>query len=82
MATRQLHDPIRVGLIGCGGIALAHLNGYRQCQHQGTVVALADVDLGAAEDRRKEFGLDAQCYADYRAMLDEADLAQVRQFES
>ena len=77
MATGQLHDPIRVGLIGCGGIALAHLNGYRQCQDLGTVVALADMDASAAEARREEFGPDARCYADYHAMLDEADVDAV-----
>ena len=69
--------PVRIGLIGCGSIAVAHLNGYRQCPELGRVVALCDAAASAAEQRRQEFELDAEHYSDYRAMLDEGDVDAV-----
>ena len=66
--------PVHVGLIGCGGIAVAHLNGYSKCPDLGRVVALCDVDEANARQRAEEFGLDAQVYADCRAMLEQADI--------
>jgi len=70
-------DPVRIGLIGCGSIAVAHLNGYRQCPELGRVVALCDADASAVEQRRQEFELDAEHYGDYRAMLDKGDVDAV-----
>ena len=68
---------IRVGLIGCGSIAVAHLNGYRQFPELARVVALCDVDAATAEKRCEEFALDAEYYSDYHMMLDKAELDAV-----
>ena len=70
-------QPIRVGLIGCGGIAVAHLNGYSKHPELGRVVALCDVDQHNATTRAEEFGLEAEVYADYETMLQEADIQAV-----
>jgi predicted dehydrogenase len=70
-------EPIRVGLIGCGGIAVAHLNGYSKRPDLGRVVALCDADEATARQRAEEYDLQAPVYADYRAMLERADVEAV-----
>jgi len=70
-------DRIRVGLIGCGSIAIAHLNGYRQCRELAQVVALCDTDASRAENVCKQFELDAKYYSDYHSMLEENDIDAV-----
>lgn len=61
-----MKSKIRVGIIGCGGIANAHVDGYR---NNGIVpVALADVNPEAAQK------LSAKCpgarvFTDYRALI-------------
>ena len=67
----------RIGIIGCGSIAVAHLNGYRHCPELARVVALCDANKASAEQRREEFGLDAEHYGDYDTMLDRADVDAV-----
>lgn len=61
--------PLRVGLIGCGGIATAHANAYKTLGPSVvTVIATADVVVGLAERRAQELG--AQHWSsDYRAVL-------------
>jgi len=51
--------PIRIGLIGGGSIARAHLNAYRQLPGLAKVTALCDLDTKAAEARLAEFSLEA-----------------------
>ncbi len=60
---------IKVGLIGAGSISLAHLNGYREHSDLGEVVAICDKDASLMEQRKKEFSLNAESFADYQEML-------------
>jgi predicted dehydrogenase len=64
---------LRVGLIGCGGIAVGHLNGWLAEQQKGRaqVTALNDVDQ-AALARFKERVPDAKTYTDFNALIREA----------
>jgi predicted dehydrogenase len=66
---------IKVGLIGGGGIATAHIRGYTAHADQIRVVAVADAADATARDRAAELG--AEPYADYRKMIIEADLDAV-----
>jgi len=68
--------PIRIGLIGCGGIAGAHLDGYAQLTHLFQVVACCDVRRELAEQRAKQVG-EAQVFTDYQEMLRHADIDAV-----
>jgi myo-inositol 2-dehydrogenase/D-chiro-inositol 1-dehydrogenase len=69
-------QPIRLGLIGCGSIARgAHLPAIDYLADQVSLVAVADVDPAAASIAAKKWGADV--YADYRALLDRADIAAV-----
>lgn len=67
--------PVRIGLIGAGGIAGAHVAGYRRHPDKVVFAAVADPMVENAEKRAAGSG--AQIYADYRSMLAEADLDAV-----
>jgi len=65
----------RIGLIGCGGITVHHLKAARALGVD--VVAMADVNLAAAEKRRDEYFPKADTYTDYRQLLARDDLEVV-----
>jgi predicted dehydrogenase len=61
-------DRTRMGIIGAGGIAQAHLDGYLQAADQARVTAVADVDVEAARRYAERAG-GAEVYDDYRDLL-------------
>lgn len=65
----------KLALIGCGGIAQYHLTAAKS--HGVEVVALADVNLEAARNRRDEFFPKADIYADHREVLARPDITAV-----
>src|ERR1700712_2705064 len=67
--------PIRIGLIGAGGIAQAHVAGYRRNPGKIVFAAVADPVTANAERFAAEF--EATVYNDYRVMLKEADIDAV-----
>ena len=66
---------IKVGLIGGGGIASAHIRGYAEHADRIGVTAIADAVPETVERRAAELG--AQGFADYRQMIAEADIDAV-----
>jgi predicted dehydrogenase len=66
---------IKVGLIGAGGIATAHIHGYREHSDRIRVTAVADAVERTAADRAGELG--ATPYTDYRQMLEIEELDAV-----
>jgi predicted dehydrogenase len=68
------NSALRVGLIGCGGVAPLHLNSYRQ-DGRVSVVAVADVDEQRAGDLAARCG--ATPYTDFRQMIDRERLDAV-----
>ncbi|WIB61742.1 Gfo/Idh/MocA family oxidoreductase [Curtobacterium sp. MCLR17_007] len=68
-------DPIRVGLIGGGGIASFHISGYAQHAEVIRVAAVADAFADTAAARGAE--LDVPFFTDYREMLERADIDAV-----
>ncbi len=66
---------VRIGLIGAGGIAGAHVAGYALNPDTITFAAVADPVRASAEARAGDTG--AVIYADYRDMLAEADIDAV-----
>lgn len=65
---------IRVGFIGTGGIAAAHLK-YLKTRKDVTIAALCDINAAALETRVKEFG--GKGFADFDAMLKQVKLDAV-----
>lgn len=64
-----------IGLIGCGGITKHHLQAYRAAGYR--VLALCDVDVARAQQRRDEFYPDAEATDDFRRVLDRDDVTVV-----
>ncbi|MDR0760990.1 MAG: Gfo/Idh/MocA family oxidoreductase [Treponema sp.] len=67
---------INVALIGAGNISRMHLEGYGRFPDRCKVTALADIDPGHAEQRKKEFPVlgDAKIYTSYQETLASGDL--------
>ena len=65
----------KLAMIGCGGISQYHLTAAKSFGVE--VVALADVNLAAAESRRDEFFPKAAVYADHRELLARPDITAV-----
>jgi len=61
-------DKIRVGIIGMGGIAGAHVEGYRRSPH-AELFAIGDVDAKWLEFCRQSSNV-PHAFADYRKMLE------------
>lgn len=68
--------PIRIGLIGCGGISNAHARGYKSLPDLFQVVATCDLSESLAGERAKQLGAKL-VYTDYRKMLEEAEIDAV-----
>jgi predicted dehydrogenase len=65
----------KLALIGCGGISQYHLQAAKHWNVE--VVALADINLKAAQGRRDEFYPQAEVYADHRELLARSDITAV-----
>ena len=65
---------IRIGIIGCGGIAHAHMGAYLN-RKDIEFVAGCDIIPGKAEAFFKEFGVEGvRCYTSHEEMLDKEQL--------
>ncbi|HWQ14025.1 MAG TPA: Gfo/Idh/MocA family oxidoreductase [Roseiflexaceae bacterium] len=59
---------LRVGVIGCGGIATMHIRGYLDTGRY-EIVGLADLDEAAMAEKDQKFNIAPRHYTDARAML-------------
>jgi predicted dehydrogenase len=66
---------IKIGLIGCGGIAEPHLNGYLKVE-DARITAVCDVVAENAQKRAKQAG-GAAIFADIATLLAESDVDAV-----
>ena len=69
----MMADRLRVGIIGCGGMAKRHVGGYL-ASGRFEIAALADLNEDAMHQFDDEFGLSTQHYHDAREMLDREGL--------
>jgi len=63
---------MRIGILGSGGIAGAHANGYLDAANssRAKVVAVSDVVSEAAKSLASRFGPDVKTYADFHELLE------------
>src|ERR687889_130939 len=66
--------PVRVGFVGAGGIAGAHMNALEKVEN-AQIVAFADVDEARADRAAERFG--AKAYTDYKEMFANEELQAV-----
>lgn len=67
---------IKIGLIGCGGIAEPHVNGYLKIPGEARVTAVCDVVAENAQKRAQQVG-GAEIFSDYHDMLAHTDVDAV-----
>ncbi len=68
---------VRIGLIGCGGIAQgAHIPGYRNIEN-GEVVAICDILPEKMDQAEKKLGKKVSKYLDYKEMIEKEKLDMV-----
>ena len=63
-----MNTKLRVGVIGCGGIASNHIGGYLDSGRY-EIVGLSDLDESAMAEKDRTFAIAPQHYTDARAML-------------
>ena len=60
---------LKVGLLGCGGIAVAHVRGFDKVKEECEVVAVAEPDKARHKQIRQWFGSDVTIVDDYQDVL-------------
>ena len=71
-------SPLKVGLIGSGGISRAHMPAYLEYKDDVELTAVCDIREDAAAAYAADAGVDASAvYTDYNQMLREADVEAV-----
>jgi len=66
---------LKIGLIGCGGIAPAHIWAYKQIKDVD-VVALCDLDIDKANNLARQFGI-SSTYENYWDMIESNELDSI-----
>jgi myo-inositol 2-dehydrogenase / D-chiro-inositol 1-dehydrogenase len=70
--------PVRVGFVGCGGMAGGHIENWARMREQGEDVALtAFCDVDAARAERYAARFEGRAYTDFREMLEREALEAV-----
>ncbi len=67
---------LRIGIVGTGGIANSHIKSYL-AQEDAVVVAGADIVPGKAEEFFARYEVEAECFEDYKEMIDTMNLDAV-----
>ena len=68
-------DKVKLGFIGTGGMASAHMRNLKENFDDVEFSAMCDISEDRAKQRAEEFGGNA--YSDYRVMYDTEDLDAV-----
>ena len=68
--------PLKVGLVGTGGISNRHITAYLEHPDRVKITAVCDLDESRAQEFAKKAGIDA-VYTDFDKMLREADIEAV-----
>ncbi|MCY3817885.1 MAG: Gfo/Idh/MocA family oxidoreductase [Gammaproteobacteria bacterium] len=71
-----MSEPLKIGLIGSGGIANRHLTAFREHRNRVQLMAVCDIVEDAAREYAARAGVDA-IYLDVDDMLREADIEAV-----
>jgi predicted dehydrogenase len=68
--------PVRVAIIGTGGIAEAHIFAYQRAAERSELMALVDINKRRAEELGGRYGVET-LYEDYREVLEREDVEAV-----
>lgn len=65
---------IGVAILGAGDIANVHIEAYLRLCDRCRIVALADLFIEKAKEKREKYGLDCDVVSDYKQLLDCTDI--------
>jgi predicted dehydrogenase len=65
---------LKIGLIGCGGITRAHVEGWKTVAARAQITAVADVSPEAMRLRAAQIGHPVQMYTDFHELLAKAEV--------
>jgi UDP-N-acetyl-2-amino-2-deoxyglucuronate dehydrogenase len=65
---------LNVAIVGAGGISRTHIETYKKFHERCRITALMDGYPDKAEEKKREFSLEADIYEDYKAALDSAPI--------
>ena len=68
---------LKIGLIGCGGITQAHVEGWKTVTDRAQIVAVADVSAAAMQTRIAQIGHAVKTYTDYHDLLADPEVEAV-----
>lgn len=68
---------LKIGLIGCGGITHAHVEGWKTVADRAQIVAMADVSPDAMQARMAQLGATVKSYRDYHELLADPEVDAV-----
>ncbi len=68
---------LKIGLIGCGGISRAHVEGWKIVTDRAEIIALADISEEAAKERAAQIGHPVRTYTDYNDLLQDKEIDAV-----
>lgn len=71
-----MNEKLKLGVIGCGRIAQAHLEAINCLSKDVDLIALADIDKKRAEDYAKRFGA-KKYYLDYKQLINDPQIDAV-----
>jgi len=71
-----MNQPLRIGIVGCGGIAEAHLDGYKNVEGN-QIVAVYDISKSSAEKMAAQTGARVAASLEEMAVKDQLDAVSV-----
>lgn len=72
----QVSHPVRIGLIGAGGITRPHVQGHVAAP-DAVITAIADLDAANAAQRAAEAGTNPRVYSDFRDLVSDSEVDAV-----
>lgn len=70
-------EPVKIGVLGCGGIFGSHMKGYSKLGERCDIVAVAEPDRGRHDKIKEWFGADVRIFDDYEDVLKIDDIEGV-----
>lgn len=65
---------IGVAILGAGDIANVHIEAYRELAGRCRIVAMADIYVQKAREKKEKYGLDCDVVEDYQKLVDREDI--------
>ena len=73
----QTNTPLKIALVGAGGISNAHLPAYQNFRDKVELVAVCDVNEAAAKAFAGKVGESVRVYTDYQALLEDTEVEAI-----